>query len=80
MDVAEPLHKRSLAIREKVLGPEHPDFARSLASWGLVLALKVRTAVSFEEISWGPCSPCTPSLPLDFLLISPTAYPAGHVR
>lgn len=74
MDVAEPLHKRSLAIREKVLGPEHPDFAQSLARWGLVLALQVRTAISFGEISWGP------SVPMDVLLISPNAYPAGHVH
>ena len=28
--MAEPLIKRSLAIREKVLGPDHPDVARSL--------------------------------------------------
>ncbi len=27
---AEPLYKRSLAIREKVLGPEHPGVAQSL--------------------------------------------------
>ena len=27
---AEPLYKRSLAIREKALGPEHPDVATSL--------------------------------------------------
>ena len=27
---AEPLYRRSLAIREKSLGPDHPDFARSL--------------------------------------------------
>jgi tetratricopeptide (TPR) repeat protein len=27
---AEPLHKRSLAIREKALGPEHPDVAETL--------------------------------------------------
>jgi len=27
---AEPLYKRSLAIREKALGPEHPDVAASL--------------------------------------------------
>ena len=27
---AEPLHKRSLAIREKGLGPDHPDVAISL--------------------------------------------------
>ncbi len=27
---AEPLYKRALAIREKALGPEHPDVAQSL--------------------------------------------------
>jgi tetratricopeptide (TPR) repeat protein len=27
---AEPLYKRSLAIREKALGPDHPDVAASL--------------------------------------------------
>ena len=27
---AEPLYKQSLAIREKVLGPNHPDVAASL--------------------------------------------------
>ena len=27
---AEPLYKRSLAIREKALGPDHPDVATSL--------------------------------------------------
>jgi hypothetical protein len=26
----EQLHKRSLAIREKALGPDHPDVANSL--------------------------------------------------
>ena len=29
---AEPLYKRSLTIREKVLGPDHPDVAVSLNS------------------------------------------------
>jgi tetratricopeptide (TPR) repeat protein len=29
---AEPLFKRSLAIREKARGPDHPDVARSLSS------------------------------------------------
>ena len=29
-DVAEPLFKRSLAIREKTLGPEYSDVAESL--------------------------------------------------
>jgi tetratricopeptide (TPR) repeat protein len=27
---SEPLYQRSLAIREKALGPEHPDVAQSL--------------------------------------------------
>ena len=27
---AEPLHQRSLAIREKALGPDHPDVGTSL--------------------------------------------------
>ncbi len=27
---AEPLYKRSLAIREKALGPDHPDVATAL--------------------------------------------------
>jgi hypothetical protein len=27
---AEPLYKRSLVIKEKVLGPDHPDVAVSL--------------------------------------------------
>ena len=27
---AEPLHKRSLAIQEKALGPDHPDVATAL--------------------------------------------------
>ncbi len=30
---AEPLIKRSLAISEKALGPEHPDVARSLENY-----------------------------------------------
>jgi tetratricopeptide (TPR) repeat protein len=34
---AEPLLRRALAIREKVLGPEHPDVAQDLAALGLLL-------------------------------------------
>ncbi len=33
---AEPLVKRSLAIREKALGPEHPDVAQSLNNLAVV--------------------------------------------
>jgi Tetratricopeptide repeat len=30
------LHERALAIREKVLGPEHPDTAASLNNFALL--------------------------------------------
>ncbi len=33
---AEPLHKRSLAIREKALGSEHPEVATSLNNLALL--------------------------------------------
>jgi tetratricopeptide (TPR) repeat protein len=35
---AEPLHRRALAIREKALGPEHPDVAKSLNDLAYLLA------------------------------------------
>lgn len=38
---AEPLLKRSLAIREKVLGPEHPDVASSINSLAALLSRHV---------------------------------------
>ena len=34
---AEPLYKRSLAIREKALGPEHPNVAKSLEIYAALL-------------------------------------------
>ncbi len=34
---AEPLYKRSLAIREKALGPQHPDVAQSLENYAALL-------------------------------------------
>ena len=34
---AEPLYKRSLAIREKALGPEHPQVATSLENYAMLL-------------------------------------------
>ena len=34
---AEPLYKRSLAILEKVLGPNHPDVAKSLEIYAALL-------------------------------------------
>ena len=34
---AEPLYRRSLAILEKALGPEHPDVAESLENYAELL-------------------------------------------
>ncbi len=34
---AEPLHKRSLAIFEKALGPEHPHVVTSLENYAALL-------------------------------------------
>ncbi len=42
---AEPLYKRSLAIWEKALGPDHPDVALSLNN----LALLYRTQGQYAE-------------------------------
>ncbi len=35
---AEPLYKRSLAIGEKALGPEHPNVAGSLENYSVLLS------------------------------------------
>jgi hypothetical protein len=45
---AEPLYKRSLAIREKALGPDDPDVARNLNSHPLLPRSK-RLRVSGSE-------------------------------
>jgi tetratricopeptide (TPR) repeat protein len=42
---AEPLYERSLAIREKALGPEHPDVGGSLNN---LATLRTRQGRSFE--------------------------------
>ena len=39
---AEPLYQRSLAIREKALGPEHPDLVMSLNHLAMVCCGQVR--------------------------------------
>ncbi len=39
---AEPLFKRSLNIRERVLGPDHPDVAQSLNDLAGLLVEQVR--------------------------------------
>ena len=44
---AEPLYERSQAIREKVLGPEHPGVAESLNNRAELLRAQVRTTRFF---------------------------------
>ena len=39
---AEPLYQRSLAIREKAFGPEHPHVATSLANYAALLRQTAR--------------------------------------
>ncbi len=41
---AEPLYQRALAIREKALGPEHPQVAQSLENYAALLRKLVREA------------------------------------
>ena len=41
---AEPLIKRSLAIREKSLGADHPDVAQSLENFAVLLKATHRDA------------------------------------
>ncbi len=41
---AEPLYKRSLAIREKALGPKHPDVATSLNNLELLYQVQGKYA------------------------------------
>lgn len=43
---AELLHKRSLAIQEKSLGPEHPDVASSLDNLAILLCSQVKIRLS----------------------------------
>ncbi len=43
---AEPLYKRSLAIREKALGAEHPDVAQSLENYAALLRKTGRDAAA----------------------------------
>ena len=46
---AEPLYRRSLAIREKVYGPDHPAVARGLNNWAALLETQVRKQTMLVE-------------------------------
>ena len=52
-DEVEPLYERSQAIREKVLGPEHPDVAQSLNNRAALLQAQVRAVRKIQEFSYG---------------------------
>lgn len=41
-DEAGPLYERSLAIREKAVGPDHPDVATALSNRAGLLRVQVR--------------------------------------
>ena len=45
MSAPDPLYERALAIREKALGPDHPDVAKSLNN----LALLYRAQGAYER-------------------------------
>ena len=48
---AEPLYRRSLAIREKVLGSEHPDVALSLSNLGRLYLARGDTAEATRTLT-----------------------------
>ena len=62
VDQAEPLFRRSLAIHEKALGPDHPDTAAALnnlavlydeqGKYGKAEPLYQRSLAILEENSW----------------------------
>ncbi|HJZ32155.1 MAG TPA: tetratricopeptide repeat protein, partial [Hyphomicrobiaceae bacterium] len=63
---AEPLYRRSLAIREKVLGPGHPDVAQSLNNLALLCRNQgrypeaeqlYRRSLAIRETALGPDHP-----------------------
>lgn len=47
---AGPLYERSLAIREKALGPDHPAVATALNNRALLLNSQVRATRFFQEV------------------------------
>ena len=63
---AEPLYQRALAIREKALGPEHPDVARASTTWRLLYDTQgqyakaeplYQRALAIREKALGPGAP-----------------------
>ncbi len=65
---ARPYYERALAIRERVLGPDHPDTAYSCNNQGTLFAYEgnfdeavalVRRALAIFEKALGPQHPLT---------------------
>ena len=55
LDEAGPLFERSVAIREKVLGLDHPDVATALNDRASLLQQQVRTVrILQDHFSWWP--------------------------
>lgn len=52
---AEPLCKRALGIREKVLGRDHPDVAKQLNNLALLCQNQVQREISFSHITVKVC-------------------------
>lgn len=78
-DEARPLYERSLAIREKALGRDHPVVADSLSNLALSLQAQVRTARRVLETSSGAGS----ALEVSFCIQRPCAHtdvPLASVR
>ena len=53
LDEADPLFERSLAIWEKVLGPDHPNVAASLNNRAELLQAQVSGVMYCEDMSCG---------------------------
>lgn len=62
---AEPLYERSQAIREKMLGPEHPDVAVSLNNRAGLLSTQVREP-NDAAICFFICDPTVPDVSNNF--------------
>jgi tetratricopeptide (TPR) repeat protein len=80
--VAEPLHRRALAILEKALGSEHPHVAMSLNNLAALLRATNRLAeaeplyrrtLAINEKSFGPDHPQWPSSSTSWRCCSRTA-------
>ncbi|CAN0549492.1 unnamed protein product [Ectocarpus sp. 12 AP-2014] len=67
-DKAEPLYERSQAIREKVLGPEHPDVAQSLNNRAgpSVISTLLVALIFFKIVVGNGRPPLTPTYCLSF--------------